>query len=376
MPERSTYRAPAWLPGPHAQTIWPSLFAPKEHVGYARQRWNAPDGDFIDVDFLDTGGTGTPDARGARPVDAAGAGSLGSARSLDNAAPLDSSRVLPTRPLLVVFHGLEGDSGSHYARALMAEAARRGWRGAVAHFRGCGGAINLAPRAYHSGDSDEIDWILRRFARDHAQGAPLLAAGVSLGGNALLKWLGERAESAGFVAAAAAISPPQDLAAGARSLSRGFNRVYTRNFLRTLKAKSLAKLAQHPGLFDRDRMLTARTFHDFDDAVTAPMHGFRGCHDYWARSSCRQHLGGIRVPTLVLNALNDPFLPASALARRREVSREVYLEYPREGGHVGFIGGPFPGNMHWLARRILDFLADRAAGTPAHGADTMANGDG
>ena len=246
----------------------------------------------------------------------------------------------------------------------MAGARARGWRGAVAHFRGCGGAINLAPRAYHSGDSDEVDWILRRFGREHARAAPLLAVGISLGGNALLKWLGERARDATFVAAAAAVSAPQDLAAGAEALSRGFNRVYTRNFLRTLKTRSLAKLAQHPGLFDRDRMLAARSFHDFDDAVTAPIHGFRDCRDYWARSSCRPLLGGIRVPTLVLNALNDPFLPPRALAGRRQVSREVRLEYPREGGHVGFIGGPFPGNMRWFSDHLLEFLGEHA-GLPA-----------
>lgn len=292
---------------------------------YLRERWATPDGDFIEVD---------------RTVDP------------DPAAA--------TRPLVVLFHGLEGDSASHYARALMAAARRRGWRGAVPHFRGCGGALNLAPRAYHSGDSDEIDWILRRFAREHAPGAPLLTVGVSLGGNALLKWLGERGESARIVQAAAAVSAPQDLEAGAQALARGFSQVYTRNFLRTLKARSLRKLAQHPGLFDRERMLAARSFHEFDDAVTAPMHGFRDCRDYWTRSSCRQHLAGIRVPTLILNALNDPFLPAGALAGRAQVSPEVALEYPEDGGHVGFIAGRFPGTMDWMCGRLLDFLEGRA----------------
>ncbi|GAA4401445.1 YheT family hydrolase [Quisquiliibacterium transsilvanicum] len=315
------YRPPAWLRGPHAQTIWPAVAAPAPRVAMRRERWTTPDGDFIDVDF----------AKPEQPREDA--------------------------PLLVLFHGLEGGSGSHYARVLMAAAVQRGWHGAVPHFRGCSGELNRAPRAYHSGDSDEIDWILRRFAATRPPAAPLLAAGVSLGANALLKWLGERGDAASFVSAAVGISPPQDLAAGAQALSRGFNRVYMDNFLRTLKRKSLAKLAQHPGLFDRERMLASRDFFGFDDAVTAPMHGFASCHDYWARSSCRQFLGGVRVPTLVINALNDPFLPAGALAAATEVSRFVQLDYPGEGGHVGFLGGGFPGRFDWLPQRVLGFLA-------------------
>lgn len=321
------YRPPAWLRGPHAQTIWPALVAPRVRVPYRRERWSTPDEDFIDVDFA------------------------------------EGPAVSPAAPLLVLFHGLEGSSSSHYASALMDAARRRGWRGAVAHFRGCSGELNRAPRAYHSGDSAEIDWILRRFAR-LAGPAPLLAVGVSLGANALLKWLGEQGEGAGFVTAAAGISPPQDLAAGAAALSRGFNRVYTDNFLRTLKRKSLAKLAQHPGLFDRERMLRSRDFFDFDDAVTAPMHGFASCHDYWARSSCRGFLGGIRVPTLVINALNDPFLPAQALAAPAEASHFVRLDYPREGGHVGFLGGRFPGRFAWVPERVHGFLGAHLPATP------------
>lgn len=331
MSEHAPYRAPRWLPGAHAQTIWPATLAPREHIRYRRERWDTPDGDFVDIDFAG-----------------------------DDTADADA-------PLVVMFHGLEGGSGSHYALATMSHAARIGWRGAVAHFRGCGGSLNLAPRAYHSGDSAEIDWVMRRFAAARAGGAPLFAMGVSLGGNALLKWLGEQGDGAGFVGAAAAVSAPQDLAAGAAALSRGFNRVYTENFLRTLKAKSLAKLRQHPGLFDRERMLASRTFHDFDDAVTAPMHGFRSCHDYWSRSSSKQLLGSIRVPTLVLNALNDPFLPATALATRAQVSPRVRLEYPAQGGHVGFLAGPFPGNMRWLPRRLFAFFAEHSGKAPRAG---------
>lgn len=304
------------------------MVTPRRALAYRRERWATPDGDFIDVDFTSTSSSGTlPDARPDLPP-----------------------------PLLILFHGLEGSSGSHYALAIARAAQQIGWRVAIPHFRGCSGEINRAPRAYHSGDSAEADWILRRFAQEHAHGAPLCALGISLGGNVLLKWLGEQGHAAQAVAAAAAVSPPQDLHAGAQALSRGFNRVYMRHFLGSLRSKSLAKLAQYPGLFDREPLLRARDFFGFDDAVTAPMHGFASCYDYWERSSCRQFLAGIRRPTLVINALNDPFLPSSALAGRDEVSDSVTLDYPRHGGHVGFLAGAPPGRLDWLPDRILGWL--------------------
>ena len=337
-----SYRPPGWLPGAHLQTIWSALVSPRPSVEYRRERWDTPDGDFIEVDFAEPPAS---EGAGSPPGSATGA-------QRDAAAGPDAA----ARPFVVLFHGLEGSSRSHYALSLMAATRALGWRGAVAHFRGCGGTPNLAPRAYHSGDSDEIDWVLRRFAAGPAAGAPLFAVGVSLGGNALLKWLGERGEDASFVRAAAAVSAPQDLLAGAVSLSTGFNRVYTRNFLRTLKRKSLAMLERHPGLFDRERMLASRTFFDFDDAVTAPVHGFASCYDYWERSSSKRFLRGVRVPTLVVNALNDPFLPAHALARRSQVSRSVVLDYPREGGHVGFLSGGAPGRFDWVPARVLGFF--------------------
>jgi len=321
------YHAPAWLRGPHLQTIVPSVLSPRSPVRYRRERWETPDGDFIELDWVD-----------------------------------DGSPQRAVAPLLVLFHGLEGHSGSHYARALMAAAAARGWGGVVVHFRGCGGEPNRLPRAYHSGDSDEADWVLRRLARASAPGSPLLAAGVSLGANVLLKWLGERGSDADFVAAAAGVSPPQDLQAGAVSLACGFNRLYAHNFLRSLRRKSLAMLERHPGLFDAAAVAGARDFFAFDEHVTAPLHGFAGALDYWTRSSCRQFLPGITVPTLVVNALNDPFLPPSALARPHEVSPAVRLDYPAEGGHVGFGTGAPPGRQGWLPQRLLAHF-DQALGT-------------
>ena len=317
------YCPPRWLPNNHVQTIVPALFARRPAVDYRRERWNTPDGDFIDLDWL------TDREDGA-------------------AAAADA-------PLLVLFHGLEGNSDSHYARVLMAAARERGWHGVVPHFRSCSGPINLMPRFYHLADSDEVDWVLRRLRGVHR--GPIVVVGVSLGGNVLLRWLGERGEDASFIAAAAAISTPLDVHAGGRALSQGFAMLYTLSFLKTLKRKALQKLDQYPGLFDRDAMLTSRTMYEYDNIVTAPLHGFRNADEYWTRATTRPLLPHVAVPTLVLNARNDPFLPSAALPTRAEVSKAVELDQPEYGGHVGFMTGPFPGRIDWLSRRVFSYLA-------------------
>lgn len=279
-----------------------------------------------------------------------------------------------------MFHGLEGDSRSHYAQTLMAALRERGWQGVIPHFRGCSGELNIAPRFYHSGDSAEIRWVLERVRNQvHTvqPGRQMLAVGISLGGNALLRYLGEEGRGANFLSAAAAVSAPLDLAAGGAALSSGFNMIYTRMFLQTLKRKSLAKLEQFPGLYDRETMLGSRDLYAFDNVVTAPLHGFRDTDDYWARASSKPILGEIRIPTLVLNARNDPFLPSQHLPGPREVSDDVLLEQPEHGGHVGFMTPregllgqlpllPFAGHIEWLPTRILDYFDSvRAArGTP------------
>ncbi len=326
---RDAYRAPWWLRGSHLQTIVPALFAGRAEVRYVRERWNTPDGDFIEVDRL----VQEPSPDRARPV-------------------------------LVVFHGLEGSADSRYVRGLMAAAHARGWDGIAPHFRGCGGSANHLPRFYHSGDSDEVDWVLRRVAAMRAamhaanpiDAAAMFAVGISLGGNMLLKWLGERGAAARDVlASAAAISAPMDLVASGEALGRGFNRVYARMFLHSLKAKSRAKLARYPDLFDRARMEAARDLHDFDDVVTGPLHGFRDADDYWTRASSKPLLTNIAVPTLILNAKNDPFLPASALPTHAEVSSAVTLEFPDQGGHVGFVHAGREGR-EWMPHHVTQFL--------------------
>jgi predicted alpha/beta-fold hydrolase len=327
------YRAPRWLPGwgalgGNAHTIWPALFSRRFQgplPAYRRERWATPDGDFIDVDWQDTAG------------------------NADTA----------TAPLLVMFHGLEGSSASHYAQAFAHWARQNGWRFALPHFRGCSGEPNLAPRAYHSGDFEEIGWILSRCRSQHT--GPVVAVGVSLGGNALLRWAEEAGESAArSVRAVAAVSSPIDLAAGGRAIGRGFNRlVYNRMFLDSLRPKALRMLARHPGLFDRERLLAARDLYEFDDVFTAPLHGFAGADDYWTRGSAKPHLHRIRIPALVLNALNDPFVPAASLPQAHEVGPHVTLWQPRHGGHVGFPGGNWPGHLLTLPDRVMDWMKPR-----------------
>ena len=314
------YRAPWWLPGGNLQSIWPALFSRRfdgPAPSYRRERWATPDADFIDVDWQGE------DAKA---------------------------------PLLVLFHGLEGTSASHYAQAFAHWARDHHWRFCVPHFRGCSGELNLAPRAYHSGDFEEIAWILQRLRA--GQSGPVVAVGISLGGNALLRWAEEAGDSAAATArAVCAVSSPIDLAASGHSIGRGFNRqVYTRMFLRTMKAKALRKLAQHPGLFSRERMLAARDLYQFDNVFTAPLHGFRDTEDYWTRGSAQPHLHHIHIPALLLNARNDPFVPARSLPRPHRVGRHVTLWQPAHGGHVGFPGGRWPGHVLTLPDAVMGWI--------------------
>ena len=335
------YVAPRWLPGGQLQTIWPALYARRvlgPRPEYRRERWDTPDGDFVDVDFLQDG--------------------------IDARVP---------RPLLVVFHGLEGSSRSHYSEAFADLARQRGWACALPHFRGCSGEINRAPRAYHSGDHAEIGWMLQRLRAAYT--GPLMAAGVSLGGNALLRWAAEVGTDAARSAdAVAAVCSPIDLAAGGHAIGRGFNRqVYTRMFMRTLVPKALQKLAQHPGLFDRQALLAARDLYAFDNVFTAPVHGYRNTEDYWLRASAKPLLHQIRIPALVVNARNDPFVPAASLPGAHEVGRCVTLWQPAHGGHVGFPRGRPPGHVRAMPEAVGGWLAEQAGagghpgGQSAHG---------
>ena len=317
------YVAPVWLPGGNLQTIWPALYSRRvfgPHPTYRRERWTTTDQDFIDVDWLEN--TNTHDGA----------------------------------PLLVLFHGLEGTSRSHYSEAFADFASSRNMAYAVPHFRGCSGEINRAPRAYHSGDHEEIGWILQQFRNRHR--GPLVAVGVSLGGNALLRWAQEAGETAQATAhAVAAVCSPIDLAAGGYAIGKGFNRlVYTRLFLKTMVPKAIQKLEQFPGLFDGEALLAARDLYEFDNLFTAPLHGFKSTEDYWARASAKPHLHRIRIPALVVNARNDPFVPAWCLPSQADVGAHVTLWQPAHGGHVGFPHGRVPGHVRTMPDAVGSWL--------------------
>lgn len=267
----------------------------------------------------------------------------------------------PGAPRLLILHGLEGTIRSHYAGGLLREAQRRGWAADLLIFRSCGEEPNRALRFYHSGETTDLDFVVRRLiAEDSAR--PLLMIGVSLGGNVLLKWLGEQGENAPEqLAGAAAVSVPFDLARGSRFLDRGFSRFYQAHFLRSLRRKAIGKSARYPDALRPEVVATASTLYEFDDLVTAPVHGFRDANDYYTRSSSLHYLARIRTPTLLLSAHDDPFLPREVLDEVRAIADAnscLDVEFVEHGGHVGFISGSLPWRPFYYAEwRAAEFLS-------------------
>lgn len=267
----------------------------------------------------------------------------------------------PDAPVLAILHGLEGTVLSKYAQGLMHQARARGWGAAMLIFRTCDGRIPRLPRLYHSGETTDTDAFLRKLAADRP-GRPIHAVGVSLGGNVLLKWLGEQGDRVpSEVRRAVAVSAPFDLAAGAHFLERGFSRLYTRHFITTLRRKAHAALDRHPSVaIDRARMDAARTFWEYDDAFTGPFHGFAGADDYYARSSSIAFLSRIEVPTLLYSAEDDPFLPLVVLGRVRELAagnRFLQPEFTPRGGHVGWVAGPPWAPAYHMEPHVVSWLA-------------------
>jgi uncharacterized protein len=303
----------------HAQTVW-GPFTRRDDVPSRRERVVTPDGDFVDLDWL-----AAPSASGA--------------------------------PLLLVLHGLEGSFRSHYVRGLLALARRERWGAVALNFRSCSGEPNRLPRFYHSGDTDDLDLVVRLLAEREPH-VRIGAVGISLGGNVLLKWLGERGEGAPKqLEAAAAISTPYDLERCARALDRGFAKVtYTASFMRSFKLKLRLKARRFPGFVDVPSALRARTFAAYDRAVTAPLHGFADERDYWRRASCRPYLARVCRPTLLISAIDDPFVPPDALPEPAELSPSVTAEFTARGGHVGFWEGPPWRPRPWAEHRAMSFL--------------------
>jgi len=305
-----------WCRGPHGQTLWARLVRRPPHVALWRERLELPDGDFIDLDWTEKG----------------------------------------SGPIVIVLHGLEGSSDSPYARGLLRAIERRGWRGVVMHFRGCSGEPNRLARSYHSGDTGDLDFLVTTLLRREPH-APLATVGFSLGGNVLLKWLG-KGGGVTPLHAAVAVSVPFVLHGASARLQQGFSRLYQWRLLRSLRDSVDAK-RRHVELPLKKRDLSAlKNFRDFDEYVTAPLHGFDNADHYYTVSSSRQYLGGITVPTLLLHASDDPFMTESAIPRPDELSESVTLELSPHGGHVGFVAGVWPWRpRYWLDERIPDYLA-------------------
>jgi hypothetical protein len=312
----SSYSPPPLLKNPHLQTILPSLFRKVRGVVYQRSRLNTPDNDFIDIDYCG----------------------------------LDRGR------LAILLHGLEGNSQRAYMLGMVKALNRSGWDALAINFRGCGGEPNKLARFYHSGDTEDL-----KLALDHAQKTGLrekvALIGFSLGGNVVLKYLGESgAEAHPLVHRAVAISTPCDLESSSQRLASKANKIYMKRFLRMLEEKVKQKAEIKPGEIDYVDYGKIKTFQEFDDRYTAPLHGFKNAKDYWRRSSSRQFLGRVKVPTLLINARDDPFLSDECFPESEaRDSRYFYLETPAHGGHVGFITFGKQG-QYWHETRTVRFL--------------------
>ena len=320
----SRYTAAWWLRNPHLQTLWGKFLRRAPLQPTVLERLDTPDGDFLDLHHL----------RGPEGA-----------------------------PVLLLLHGLEGGIRSHYIQGLLGQAKARGWNAAVLIFRSCGAEMNVTPRSYHSGETTDLDLVVRHLAARNPS-SPLILAGASLGGNVLLKYLGEQASGVNArIRGAVAISVPFNLGKASRHIGKGFARIYQRHFLRSLRRKASRKLDRFPDLVSREMLRRAATLYDFDDVFTAPVHGFADAADYYQRSSSIEWLDRISVNTLLLSAIDDPFLPAQVLddvRRNAAANPRVEIEFTPFGGHVGFVGGRTPfAATYYLETRTGDFLAQQ-----------------
>lgn len=324
---RSRFKPAWWLPGPHLQTLWPSLTRRRPRPRLSWRRIELPDGDFIDL------------ALGA-----------------------------PAGPRILILHGLEGNLDSHYAGSLVETLARAGYQPIFMHLRGCSGEPNRLDRAYHSGATEDLAAVLDALGQDPA-GTPEAAIGFSLGGNLLLKYLGET--PCPPLAVGIAVSVPFVLRDAMLRLDLGWSRIYRRHLVGKLKRAIERKFAARPAPLAAN-LASIEDFNSFDDRITAPLNGFAGVFDYHERASCRRHLGGITTPTLIIQAADDPFMFRATLPWEHELGPGVTLELAEHGGHVGFVAGTLPWRpVHWLESRILEFLDETLAPAPPEDGDHL-----
>lgn len=310
-----------WLPNSHFQTIWPVLCRRPVKLPTERERLELPDGDFLDLDWV------------KRNVESSEA------------------------PLIIMLHGLEGSIESHYARGMLKTITDHGWRGVFMHFRGCSGEPNRLYKNYHSGETGDLSYVVN-LLQEREPDTQFAAVGFSLGGNVLLKWLGETGNK-NPLSAAIGISVPFDLHGAAKRIQIGFSKLYQWYFLSCIRDRLLQKYENVSVPLDPGVIHQAKTFVDFDDKVTAPLHGFSGVDDYYTKSSSRQYLRSIEVPTLILHAKDDPLISADCIPKSHELSPKINLEVSETGGHVGFVTGNIPWRPeYWLEIRVTEFLED------------------
>src|SRR3990167_7379380 len=308
-----------WLKNSHLQTLWPAICRRKvNNLSLERERLELPDGDFIDLDWVGREESG---------------------------------------PLVLILHGLEGSIHSHYAKGMLRTLTHHGFRGVFMHFRGCSGEPNRLPRSYHSGDTGDVDYVIHKLL-DRKMNKEIAAIGFSLGGNVLLKWLGETA-ALNPLEAAIAISVPFELQKAASRIQRGFSRFYQWYFILCLRDRLAQKFELEPPSLNPSLIYEVNTMVDFDDKITAPLHGFKNVHEYYSIASSRQYLIAIQIPTLILHAKDDPFMTEDMIPAHHELSPYVKLELSEAGGHVGFVGGEYPWRPeYWLEKRIPGFLKE------------------
>lgn len=315
----SPFKPAWWLFNPHLQTMWSTFCRrPIKSIPLVRERFELPDGDFLDLDWVGKEKQG---------------------------------------PLIILLHGLEGSVQSPYAQGMLHTIHQHNWRGLFMHFRGCSGEHNRLPRSYHSGETSDLETLMKTLQQREPH-TPLAAVGFSLGGNVLLKWLGETGNN-NPLSAAVAVSVPFLLHKSAERIQYGFSRVYQYHFLKCLARRLSKKFELQQPPFDLPELSEIKTIWDFDDKVTAPLHGFSGVEDYYTRASSRQYLNTIQVPTLLLQAKDDPFMSPDVIPERHELSPYVKLEVTESGGHVGFISGQVPWRPeYWLEERVPAYLGE------------------
>ena len=317
----SKFKPAWWLKNSHMQTLWPALCRRDiKDLSLERERLELPDGDFIDLDWVD--------------------------------------RKEKAGPLVLMLHGLEGSIESHYSKGMLQTITQAGWRAVFMHFRGCSGEPNRLPRGYHSGETGDLHYVIR-ILQERTNNQAIAAIGISLGGNVLLKWLGETGTN-NPLKAAIAISVPFELHKAASRIQFGFSRFYQWYFIKCLRDRLTLKFKEKPStVWNIEQVNQINTMYEFDDKITAPLHGFSSVEEYYTAASSRQYISAIRIPTLILHAKDDPFMSEDVIPQADELSPQVLLEVTEGGGHVGFISGSVPWRAeYWLETRAPQFLRE------------------